>query len=428
MRRLGAFVLFGILTLSSLALAQWQPDLVVQEVQISPAEPEPGDQVQITAIIANEGRVDVDQSFDVRFMVDDLTIARQRVTRLRAGRRAEVTAQWQAVEGEHQIVVEADRPFGHVVESNERNNSLEMRVTVRRKAAVYSITAEVILTIGESLRITGEMLHFTVGDDIFAALDQGVEQLERAYSILDKAGLKLIQAGEGLPPPLSQDVGITKGQAIGAVFQRMADSLNATASALRSFNVNTAVTAIQEIEAGLIELSQLSFEWVWLGRLAEAAEYLEDATVAALALQESLFSSSASSNGEEEGKTTDELVADFQEALGRAGDLISAVGTQVEGLATICGAGFSGAEGQLLEEYHSGEALVVHIDDAIWMVLEVYDPMGSLVAWQRALDESLSWYGKDRSGDPLPAGEYFYRLRAYRGAGEETDIGRILIS
>jgi hypothetical protein len=429
MRRLGILFLLGILSLSPLALAGWgQPDLVVKEVRLSPVEPEPGDQVQIVAVIANEGRGNVAQSFDVRFKVDDLTISRRRVTQLRAGRTVEATAQWQAIDGEHRIAVEVDRPFGRVVESDERNNSLEITVTVRRKAAVYSTTDEIILTIGESLQTTGEMLHFTVGNDIFAAIDQGVEQLKKAQLILDEAGKKLVQIGESLPPPLSQDRVITGGRAVGEVFWRMADSLDAVASALQSFNVNVAVAALRELEAELNELSGLSFEWVWLGRLAEAAKYLEDATLAALALQENLFGSDSSSSSEGEGRTTDELVADFQTALGKAGDVIGAVGVQIKGLATSRGISFSSAEGQRLVEYHSGETLLIQVPGAIWLMLEVYDPVGSLVTWQRVFGEHLRWQGEDSSGALLPAGEYFYRLRAYRGAGEETDIGQLLIS
>lgn len=425
MWRLGAFILFSILILSPLAQAGWgQPDLVVKEIQLSPAEPEPGDQVQLSATIANEGRGDVRQSFDVRFRVDDMTIARKRVMRLRAGRTIDVQAQWQAVKGEHRIVVEVDRPFGRVAESNERNNSLEIRVTVRRKAAVYSITAEVLLSVGESLQTTGGMLHFTVGSDIFAAIDQGVEQLERAQSILDEAGRKLVQLGEGLPQPLSQDGIVTASRAIGEIFQRMADSLSTVASALRSFNVNAAVVAMGELEAELNELSRLSLGGVRLARLAEAAGYIEEATQAALALQASLLGS-GSAEGE---KSTDELVADFQEALGRAGDLISAVGAQIAGLSASRGISFTDAQGRELREYHAGETLNIRASGAAALTLEVYDRAGRLIASPRASGDRLQWQGEGSSGSPLPAGEYLYRLRVERGAGEETDIGRILIS
>jgi len=425
MWRLKVFILLGILLLSPVVLAgRGQPDLVVREIQLNPAEPEPGDRVQLSATIANEGRGDVRQSFDVRFRVDDMTIGRQRVMRLRAGRTVEVQAQWQAVAGEHRITVEVDRPFNRIHESNERNNSREITVTIHHKAAVYSITAEVILTVGESLQTTGELLHLTVGSDIFAAIDQGVEQLEQAQLTLDEAGRKLIQIEEGLPPPLSQDVVITKGQAIGEVFQRMGDSLGTVASALRSFNVNVAVTALRELEAQLNELSRLSFARVQLGRLAEAASYVEEVALTALALQTSfLGSDSSSASDDEAGETTDELIADFQTALGRAGDLIGAVGSGIAGLPATRGICITDAEGQSLVEYHSGETLLIQVYGAVSLMFEVYDPEGRLVARRVVIDDRLRWQGSS-----LPAGEYFYRLQADRGAGEETDIGRILIS
>jgi hypothetical protein len=428
MRRLGLFLLSVFLVLVPVALAQSaQPDLVVQEVRLSPVEPEPGDAVQIGATVANKGRGDASQSFDIRFKVDDLTVGRQRVARLRAGKTVEVQVEWQAVEGEHLITVEVDQPSNNIQETDERNNSLQVMVTVRRRAAVYSITAEIGLTIGESLRTAGEGFNFTLGSDIFAALEEGIKQLGEVGLALNSAGTKLIQIGKGLPPPLSTTEAIRGGRAVGEVFLETATSLAAAAGALRNLSINSAVAAIGEIETELDALSKLSFARVPLGQLAEAAAYVGKAAEMAQTLATSLFGGNSSS-AQSEGKSIDELIAEFQTALSAAGEVLSTVGAQIEDLTGNRGIILTDGDGRSLETYHPEETLFIQAYGAVWLYFEVYNSEGELVARRVVVDERLQWQGEDNSRAPLPAGEYFYRLQADRGAGEETDIGRILIS
>lgn len=424
MRRLGVIFLLVVLTLSPLVPAQWgQPDLVVKKIQLYPAEPESGGLAQIVAKVANQGQADARQRFDVRFKVDDLTISQGRVTKLRAGQIVQVGAQWEAVEGEHQVSVDVDEPFGRVRESNEQNNSLQVSVTVRRKAAVYSITEEIMLTVGKSLQTTAEMFHFTVGDDVFAAMDEAIRRLERAQLTLETSGLELGRKRGNLPPPLASELAITSSQAIGQVFGEMAASLGAAVSALRNFNVEAAATAVEEIEAELNELARLSFDGVELEGLAEAAGYIEQAAQAALALQDVLLGSDSSSEG-----TLDESVAELLAILGKAGDVLGSVGAQIEALVANRGIIFTDEGGQSLAAYDSGETLLIQVYGARLVMLEVYDSEGSPVAGRVVIDDRLQWEGSGNLGSLLPAGEYFYRLKADRGAGEERDIGRILIS
>jgi hypothetical protein len=421
---LGVISLLVVLTLSPLVPAQWgQPDLVVKKIQLYPAEPEPGDLVKIAAVIANEGPGDARQGFDVRFKVDDLSISQQRVTRLKSGETVAVGAQWQAVEGEHQVSVDADEPFGRVRESNERNNSLQISVDVHRKAAVYSITEEIMLAVGKSLQTTAEMFRFTVGDDLFAAMDDAIGRLEQARFPLETAAWELVQLKENLPPPLSRDAVITSGQAIGEAFGEMAVSLGTAASALRNLNVEAAATAVEEIEAELNELARLSFDGVQLERLAEAAGYIDQAAQAALALQDVLLGTDSGSEG-----TLDESVAELLAILGKAGDVLGSVGAQIESLVAHRGIIFTDDRGQPLITYDSGETLLIQVYGARFVIFEVYDSEGSSVAERVAIDDRLQWEGGSDPGSLLPTGEYFYRLRTDRGAGEERDIGRILIS
>ncbi|GEM_PF-1867741 len=438
-------VIFALTPSPHVPGATGQPDLLVREIEFYPIEPEPGEQVEISATIANEGRGDVSRSFEVRFKVDGLLLARQRVRGLRAGRAIELRAEWQAVEAEgpHEITVEVDRPFSRVPESDERNNLLRAVITVQRKPAAFSLTEEIMLSIGEPLRVTGEMfnLDFSSSGDLFTALERGIEQLEAAGEILEWNGLKLIQIGRGLPSPLSQAEEIAKGRAIGEVFCRMAASLGAAASALREFNLGSAVEAMRDLEAELGELAPLSFDGVQLGRLAEAAKHVGKAAQMALTLFGSLTgpgsgsSSGSSSSSGLEGKTTGELLAELERALAQAGAILNSVGAKVERAATGRGLSFGlggrdgeEGEGQPLSEYHSGEALIIRVQGATHLKLEVYSSRGLLAFVGETSGDRLLWRGQDSSGRPLPPGKYFYRLTIHRSGGKvESDLGRITV-
>jgi len=424
MRRSGLFLLLmGFVAISTAFPQAARPDLVVEGVRLDPAKPEPGDPVQIIATIANLGRGDVVQSFDVRFKVDDLTIARRRVMRLRAGRRVELQAEWEAVEGEHRIVVEVDQ-LNNIPEADERNNRREVMVTVRRKGAVYSFTAEIGLTIGRTLSGIGEGFDFSLEEELFAALEAGLRKLEEVKLTLESASWELLQLGESLPPPLLEEEAITQGRAIGAVFSEMAASLAKVASALQGLNVTAAVEALGELQAELIELSKLSFPGVELSPLAEAAVHFEEASRAAQALAESLLGS-----GQGQGeKSLDELIAQFQAALDAAGALLKAVGEEIESRLTYRGIIFTDGEGRMVKEFHAGETLLIQVYGAVWLALEVYNSEGRLLARRVTVGERLRWQGDDNTKESLLPGEYFYRLIAERGAGEEVDLGRILIS
>ncbi|MCR4403927.1 MAG: hypothetical protein NUW06_01295 [Candidatus Acetothermia bacterium] len=413
-------LVLAVLALVPLGIAQpAQPDLVVKEVRVEPADPEPGAPVQISAVVGNLGEGDA-EAFQVQFKVDDLPLSRQRVRQLRAGRTVEVQAEWEAVEGEHRIAVEADRPLNDIEESDERNNSLQVVVTVQARTAISSLTDEITLVIGKTLRAVGEGLNFAIGSDLFAALEEGLRRLDGARLASANGGAKLVSIGADPPGPLAQEEILRGGRAVGQIFLELADSLAKVGPALQSFNLDAGIAALREAEAELLALSRLSLDRVRLGPLALAAQHLEEAAQATLALAANLSGSS--------GQSLEELLAPIQAALAKAGEVIVAVATEVEGLSLHRGIVFSDATNRLPAVYRPGEPLTIQVYGAAWLNLEVYDPAGRLVARRVVIDDRLLWRGDDNRRRPLPAGPYFYRLTADRGAGEEKDLGRLMLT
>lgn len=432
MRRFWLFLLVLALGLVPVAAEGAQPDLAVKAIRLSPDEPEPGEAVQIVATIANVGEGDASEAFYVRFKVDDQVIARERVRQLRAGKTVEVQAEWEAVEGEHRIIVEADLPADAVQESNEKNNTLQVLVAVRRRAAIYSLTDEITLTIGKSLRLTGEGLNFALGADLTAALTEGLKRLEEARLTLSQAGSKLLGIAAGLPGPLAGEPIARGGKVVGELFLAMADSLGKLAPAFQALNLEAGLAALREVEAALIALSGLEFERVRLGPLAIAAQHLEEAVAVGLALWAS-FSGSGSSSGStaSTAQSLGELIAQLQAALGKAGEVVVSLGAAIEGLAANRGIIFSDARRQLPMVYRPGEPLSIRVYGAVWLAFEIYNPEGRLVTRRVVVgDEALQWQGEDNQGRALPPGPYFYRLLADRGAGagEERDLGKLTLT
>jgi subtilisin family serine protease len=125
------------------------PDLIVKEITVEPSSPKPGEVVTITAVILNQGREDVEDSFNVRLEMSlgppelsvvglgemgGISVGVQRVLRLKSGRQAEVHFRWEVIKLPLiKIRVVADAPFDKIEESNEKNNRLEHVIYISSK-------------------------------------------------------------------------------------------------------------------------------------------------------------------------------------------------------------------------------------------------------------------------------------------------------
>lgn len=97
------------------------PDLIVQDVKLSPPYPKPNSTVQITATVQNIGNRPTNDVFVVEFKANRVQISVFFLSDLAPGQSADVTAEWEGSTGEVIIRVAVD-PFKRISESDETNN------------------------------------------------------------------------------------------------------------------------------------------------------------------------------------------------------------------------------------------------------------------------------------------------------------------
>lgn len=125
------------------------PDLIISNVELSPASPKPGDELTITLTIENQGEGDVASSarFGVEFLVSfgpkelsnlglgvltGVRIDKTTVTQgIDAGESIEVSFNWEVLQlPKFSFVFKVDSPFDDVRESDEGNNRTETTVAI----------------------------------------------------------------------------------------------------------------------------------------------------------------------------------------------------------------------------------------------------------------------------------------------------------
>ena len=111
-----------------------QPDLIVTELTFSPADPRPGEEVELRVKVTNRGNRDTNR-FYVRPYVDGNRLDRESIPfGLDAGESEKIDFTWVAEAGRHEIEVVADDPFDRVDETNEENNGLTRTIDVSQPA------------------------------------------------------------------------------------------------------------------------------------------------------------------------------------------------------------------------------------------------------------------------------------------------------
>jgi len=209
-RRILALAALAVASCAQLALGL--PDLVVSQLEITPATPTNGTLVTVAATIENVGYSDADGPFFVRFAVDGQQIDLISLMSLGGGRSVERTTTWSAIAGPHALSVEIDGPFNRVDEADERNNTRSLQVNVR--------LAETVLEVLEPLRIAIARFDdssgagfVNVGEGVADALADRFEAI--GLRILDRSELDAILQSNELNPSSRADVA-SAGRRIGA--------------------------------------------------------------------------------------------------------------------------------------------------------------------------------------------------------------------
>lgn len=125
------------------------PDLIVQEIKVTPESPKPGDTVTLAVTVANVGTEDITASFfvciSVNLMPDvvatelglplnELLLSREQVRRLERNGRATVRVSWQVAELPLiRFRASVDCAFNQIREQNEENNRLEQALLIDEK-------------------------------------------------------------------------------------------------------------------------------------------------------------------------------------------------------------------------------------------------------------------------------------------------------
>jgi len=109
------------------AIADSQPDLIVQNINISPPEPALDDTVTITVTVKNQGTAEAGISKVVCY-IDTTILATKSINSLSPGSMATATFTWQAQAGSHVIKAIADSN-NTIIESDETNNTKTYSLT-----------------------------------------------------------------------------------------------------------------------------------------------------------------------------------------------------------------------------------------------------------------------------------------------------------
>jgi uncharacterized repeat protein (TIGR01451 family) len=96
------------------------PDLIVQDITLSPQDPIIGDIVTITVVVKNQGSVDAGPN-SVTCYMDSNVLDTKAITSLGPGITKAVTFTWTAVKGSHVVKAIADAS-GAITETDETNN------------------------------------------------------------------------------------------------------------------------------------------------------------------------------------------------------------------------------------------------------------------------------------------------------------------
>lgn len=137
-------------------ISETRPDLVVEAIIVSPAQPQEGEPVSLTATVRNIGTSRVNAgSFYTGFYVDGIYTALEKVTEeMGPGEAQQVIFTWEAITGNHLFTIAADDMEDLVDEADEGNNKKTIALDPDQVYFPDLVVDGVALSVGEEDAIT----------------------------------------------------------------------------------------------------------------------------------------------------------------------------------------------------------------------------------------------------------------------------------
>lgn len=132
--------IIGLPTLAQPSVSQAQPDLTPTRLDVEPSGAEPGEAVEVVAVVENQGEADAD-GFWVRLRVDGTIQNAQLVSGLEAGERFTWRTPWVVAPEASELTLEVDAT-GRVDESDETNNALTTTIGFAADLEIAELTLE----------------------------------------------------------------------------------------------------------------------------------------------------------------------------------------------------------------------------------------------------------------------------------------------
>ncbi len=359
------------------------PDLVVRHLEIQPVDPQDGDLVTLTAVIANTGRNNANERFFVRFAVDDRELDLIPVASLASDHTETITTTWRATAGPHTASAEVDAAFDRIDETDEENNTTTRHFNVLLGNEALAILAPLRIAVArfDDTSSSG-FVHVSEG-----VSDELAERLTGSgLRILGRAELDAAMQANGLNPLLPPDIATT-GRLIGA------DLL-----------ILGSVTGISVQETSM-SLGFLRFDSasVDVGLSAQIVDARSGQRLSDL-----------SAEGQAEGSSG------FSIDLGELLSFLSI------GSSEICDGGLQADRAW----YSTGQTVVLghrNVGDPGWFGVEIHSASGTFLQWLGwefiDTDECAPWFWDQRNMSGVPVNPGIYNAKLWDGTSYIDTVG-----
>ncbi len=414
MIRLIAFALVLLMLSGMSASAQGRgPDLIIENVEILPESFRAGDVVTIRAQVTNDSRENVTERFDFTVKVDNVRIGifSVRLSAARQNRVFETT--WEAQEGDHELLLEVDRPRNQILEANERNNTFQTSLSVAPDSNIISLTNTGLESQGNAWQQASDALNFNVtSTNLFALL----ELVQGGFNNFSKAMTSLVNrldiANSNWPGAFISD------NVFGPLLPHYREISNAAAAintSLENLDLDGAVQGMSIIQTSLNDLAAFDNAVLPLADLSQAAQTLGFAIDAAIEAQET-FNTDAGADA-----AIDTLIREVQ----GFGIILADVARDLAQSANNNTAEFEDDQGQTLRALTTSTQVTITAP-AGNVMFELVDSTGTAVLNLNGDSNRLNWSGTDNDGRELVSGDYSFRIR-WEGSAS-GDVGTMTLT